>query len=166
MIAIVAVDKNWCIGNGTEMLFHLPMDLKFFKETTLGKTVVMGRKTWESLPKKPLLKRENIVLSRSSIAIEGATVITDINELIAKENSDDIFVIGGGEIYNLLLPYCKKAIITKIDDMGKGNVFFPNLDQSKGWELVEMSEPIIDNGYNTIRCVYINKELTSKTEYA
>lgn len=158
--AIVHVDKEWGIGKGNDMMFSLPKDMKFFRETTMGHTVVMGGKTLRSFPNgKPLKNRVNIVLSRGHVCDECIFVRSYEelkNEMKSREN-EDIFVIGGGEIYKELLPYCHGAFVTKVEAVGGAEVFFPNLDQDSDFVCEEEGEPIEDNGY-TIRFVrYRNK---------
>ncbi|MBO7209103.1 MAG: dihydrofolate reductase [Clostridia bacterium] len=159
MNLIVATDKNWGIGKNNDLLFHIPKDMKFFRETTTGKTVIMGRKTLESFPnKKPLPNRRNIVLTRNKdYVLEGAEVIYDISELNVEA---DAFVIGGSEIYKLLLPLCHTAYITKVDADGGADKFFPNLDKDEEWELIEQSEPVTDNGYTITFCKFQRKDRT------
>lgn len=109
MKAIVAVSDNWGIGNDNELLFHIPEDMKFFKNMTSGHPVVMGHNTYESIG-KPLPNRKNYVLSRDkSLSIDGVTVIHDISQI-----PDDSFVIGGESIYKILLKYCDIVFVTKI----------------------------------------------------
>lgn len=134
MKLIVAVDKNWGIGREGKLLFHIPADLKFFKEKTLAKTVVMGRKTLDSLPDgKPLQGRRNIVLTRGS-SLEYAdelTVVHSFEELfriIDIDNSSDVFLIGGAELYNALLMYCDTLYITEVDSDGHADTFLINID--------------------------------------
>ena len=151
--AIVHADKEWGIGKGNDMMFSLPKDMKFFRETTMGHTVVMGGKTLRSFPgQKPLKNRVNIVLSRGQVR-DDCVIVRSYdelkNEMKAREN-EDIFIIGGGEIYRELLPYCHGAYVTKVDAVGGAEVFFPNLDEKENFVCVEEGEPIDDNGY-TIR---------------
>ena len=151
--AIVHADKEWGIGKGNDMMFSLPKDMKFFRETTMGHTVVMGGKTLRSFPgQKPLKNRVNIVLSRGQVR-DDCIIVPSYealkNEMKARQN-EDIFVIGGGEIYKELLPYCHGAYVTKVDAIGGAEVFFPNLDLHPDFICVEESEPIDDNGL-TIR---------------
>ena len=123
MKAIVAVSDNWGIGNDNELLFHIPEDMKFFKDMTSGHSVVMGHNTYESIG-KPLLNRKNYVLSRdTSLSIDGVTVIHDISQI-----PDDSFVIGGESIYKILLKYCDTVFVTKIHRTKKCDKYFPNLD--------------------------------------
>ena len=151
--AIVHADKEWGIGKGNDMMFSLPKDMKFFRETTMGHTVVMGGKTLRSFPnQKPLKNRVNIVLSRGQVR-DDCIIVSSYEalktEMKAREN-EDIFIIGGGEIYKALLPYCHGAYVTKVDAVGGAEVFFPNLDENENFICVEEGEPIEDNGY-TIR---------------
>ena len=162
--AIVHVDKEWGIGKGNDIMFSLPKDMKFFRETTMGHTVVMGGKTLRSFPNgRPLKNRVNIVLSRGQVCDECIFVRSYEElktEMKAREN-EDIFVIGGGEIYRELLPYCHGAYVTKVDAVGGAEVFFPNLDENPDFVCEEEGEPIEDNGY-TIRFVrYRNKAVKS-----
>ena len=151
--AIVHADRKWGIGKNNDMMFSLPKDMKFFRETTSGHVVVMGGNTLRSFPnQKPLKNRTNIVVSRGHVCDE-CVMVRDMDALKAemkKRKNEDIFVIGGGAIYRELLPYCEEALITKVDADGGAEVFFPNLDENENFECVYESEPIEDNGY-TIR---------------
>ena len=146
MRAIAAVDRNWAIGKNGKLLISIPDDMQFFKDTTMGKVVIMGRKTLESFPKKrPLPGRaENIVItSDPDYEVKGATVVHSIGEALeeaGKWHPDDVFVIGGGSIYKALLPYCDECLITKIDFAYDADVEFPNLDEDPEWEHVSESE--------------------------
>lgn len=145
MNLIVAVDKNWAIGKDNKLLVSIPDDMKFFRETTSGKVVVMGRKTLESFPNgKPLKNRVNIVLTRDeNYQVKDAIVVHSKEELdkeLAKYNSADIFVIGGESIYRMLLDDCSTAFVTYIDYAYDADTFFPNLDEKPEWKLVEESE--------------------------
>ena len=164
MKAIVAVDEKWGIGKNNDLLFSIPEDMKYFRQTTLNKTVVMGRKTLQSFPNgNPLKNRNNIVLSRN-YEKDGATVVKDLLELKAellKYDKDDIFVIGGASIYELLLPYCESALVTKVYADGNATAFFPNLDQIDGWEMVNESQIIETNGYKIKFTEYKNQRTNS-----
>ncbi len=158
--AIVHADKEWGIGKGNDMMFSLPKDMKFFRETTSGHTVVMGGKTLRSFPnQKPLKNRVNIVLTRGQVCDE-CVIVRSFDELkreMKRRENEEIFVIGGGEIYKELLPYCHGALVTKVDAVGGAEVFFPNLDKDERFVCVEEGESLDDNGY-TIRFVkYENK---------
>ena len=136
MNLIAAVDKNWAIGRNNKLLVSIPDDMKFFRETTTGKVVVMGRKTLESFPgKKPLKNRVNIVLTGDrSYQADGAVIVHDMEELheeLKKYPSEDIYVIGGESIYKQLLDECDVAHITKIDFAYEADAWFPNLDEKE-----------------------------------
>ena len=121
MNLIVAVDKNWGIGKNNKLLVSIPADMKFFRETTSGRVVVMGRKTLESFPNGlPLKNRTNIILT--------------------KNKDEDIYVIGGDSIYRQFLPYCKVAHVTRIDHAYEADTFFPDLDAQEEWEVTGISE--------------------------
>ena len=153
MDLIVAADRNWAIGKGGDLIYSIPEDMKYFRRMTTGKTVVMGRKTLESFPGgKPLPKRVNIVLSRGQVRDDCIIVRSydDLKTEMKNRENEDVFVIGGGEIYRELLPYCHEALVTKVDAVGNADTFFPNLDEDKNFVCVYESEPIDDNG-NTIR---------------
>jgi len=145
MNLIVAVDKNWAIGNGNKLLVSIPQDMKFFRETTMGKVVVMGRKTLESFPGgQPLKKRTNIVItSDKNYDVKDAIVVHSIEEAIEelkKYNEEDIYVIGGESIYRQMLPYCKLAHVTKINHAYDADTYFPNLDEMDDWEVTGVSD--------------------------
>ncbi len=145
MNLIAAVDANWAIGNKGKLLISIPEDMKFFRAHTLGKTVIMGRRTLESFPnKKPLPDRRNIVLTRNAkYAAKGAEVVTDIDrlkEMFSGEDTADVYVIGGETVYRQMLSECDTAYITKIDFAYEADAYFPNLDDDPEWELVEESE--------------------------
>ncbi len=145
MNLIVAVDKNWAIGKENKLLVSIPADMKFFRETTGGKVVVMGRKTLESFPGgKPLKNRTNIVLTTdTSYRVKDALAVHSVEELLEelkKYDREDIYVIGGESIYRQLLPYCRLAHVTKIDHAYEADTYFPNLDDMDDWEVTGESE--------------------------
>ncbi len=145
MNLIAAVDKNWAIGLKNKLLVRIPEDQRFFRETTTGKVVVMGRKTLESFPNGlPLKNRTNIVLTRDrSYDAKGAIVVHSLEELLkklAEYPSQDVYIIGGESIYRQLLPYCDVAHITKIDYAYEADSWFPNLDELSEWQIVADSE--------------------------
>ena len=145
MNAIAAVDANWAIGNKNRLLTSIPADMKFFREKTMGHVVVMGRKTLESFPNGlPLKNRVNIVLTANrSYKVKDAIIVHTKEELLKelkKYDSNELYVIGGGSIYEMLIPYCDTAYITKIDHAYAADTYFPNLDQMDEWEMTEVSE--------------------------
>ena len=151
MKLILAADRNWAIGKDGDLLCHLPGDLKYFKEKTVGKTVIMGRGTLESLPgKKPLPKRENIVISGNpDYAVPGAVVLHSHEELfdyIRDKDSDEVIVMGGGRVYRELLPYCDTCYITRIYESFDADTWFVNLDEMPEFEIVWQSELQEENG--------------------
>lgn len=145
MNLIVAVDKNWAIGNQNKLLVSIPADMKFFRETTMNKVVVMGRKTLESFPNGlPLKRRTNIVITRDkNYQVKDAIVVHSVEEALKeleKYNEEDIYVIGGESIYRQMLPYCKVAHVTKIDHAYEADTYFPNLDEKEEWLVTGVSD--------------------------
>lgn len=145
MNLIAAVDRNWGIGKGGRLLVSIPEDQRLFREETMGKVVVMGRKTLESLPGgRPLHGRTTIVLSRDpAFQVKGAVVCRSMEETLEKLKeypSEHIFIAGGQEIYEEFLPYCDVAHITYIDYGYEADVNFPDLDRSEEWQLVLTGE--------------------------
>ncbi len=167
MRAILHCDRNWGIGKKNDLMFRLPKDMKFFRETTLGKTVVMGSNTLLSFPGgKPLKGRTNIVLwpdgDERKADEAGFTLVRTLGELsekIAVCDPDDVFVIGGAMMYRTLLPYCSEVLLTKVDADGGAETFFENLDAADEWTLVSESDPIDDNGYTIRFCTYKNTDI-------
>lgn len=163
MFQVVAVDKNWGIGNDGKLLFYISEDLKNFRALTTGKTVILGRKTLATFPNgAPLKNRRNVILSRDeSYSVEGADVARSVEEaveLLKNEDSDNIVVIGGESIYKQMLPLCNTAIVTKIDaEAEKSDKFFPNLDEDEEWYLAEESEVKEENGIKFKFCTYKRK---------
>lgn len=161
MTLILAADCDWAIGKDGKLLAHIPADMKFFKETTTGSTVVMGRKTWDSFPKKPLPDRVNCVISRSLNQLDGAEVFGSVEDFLkyAENVSGRIYVIGGAEIYRQLLPYCDEAFITRIYESFAGDTFFTDIEHDKEWTLKEVS-PIMESMCRKIR--FFRYERTQK----
>lgn len=164
IITILCVDKKWGIGRHNGLLFSLPKDMKFFKETTLNHVVAMGENTLLSFPNsKPLKNRTHIVLSQDeSHNYEGVENVHDFDEFLRligeHANKEDVYIIGGASIYRQTLPYVDKVLLTKVDAVGGAELFFPNLDKDPYFELKEESEVIEDNGYKIKFCTYINKK--------
>jgi len=145
MISIsVAVDLNFAIGKENELLCHLPEDLKHFKQITMGKPIVMGRKTFDSLPKKPLPGRENYCITRREFSFQGVKKLSSIDEVIELGSREDIFVIGGGEIFASILPYSKNIFLTQIHHTFEGaDVFFPPISLME-WKEVSREQHFTD----------------------
>ena len=145
MNLIVAVDENWGIGNKNELLVRIPADMKFFREETTGKVVVLGRKTLETFPQGlPLKNRTNIILSSNpSYQVKDAVVVHNVDELLEelkKYEEEDIYIIGGESVYKQMLPYCSVAHVTKIDHAYEADAYFPNLDEDPDWEITADSD--------------------------
>lgn len=159
MKAVVAVDSNWGIGYKGRLLQLIPEDMRFFKQLTWGKTVVMGRATFESLPgQEPLKGRSNIVLSRNgSFKNDGVKVCRSTEELLKeleKFNTDEVFVIGGESVYAELLPFCSEAYVTRIEKAYTADKFFPDLDKNPEWKLLSVSDGNIYNDTRFRFCEY------------
>lgn len=158
---IVAVAKNNVIGKGNALIWHLPEDLKHFKEITTGKTIIMGRKTFESLG-RILPKRKHIVLCKSgclNVDDERVEIIKDISELEKYINdSEEHFVIGGATIYKLLLDKVNKMYITRINEDFDGDAYFPDFDEN-AWEIIEREKGLQDekNPYDYEYVTYVRK---------
>ena len=144
MIAIACVDENWGIGKSGELLFHIKKDMESFKRLTENGIVIMGRRTWESLPKKPLPNRINVIVTSDDrcISTENTyfTRIEDVMNLVGRLQKETgigefkTFLIGGEKLYNTLLNKCSVALITKVHSVDiNADTFFPNLDKSSYW---------------------------------
>mgnify|MGYP002546605827 CR=1 FL=1 len=145
MNMIVAADKNWAIGYKNQLLVSIPSDMKFFREKTTGKVVVMGRKTLESFPNgRPLKNRTNIVLTKNKdYAVKDAVIVhseEELKEELRKYKEEEIFVIGGESVYRMLLPLCSAVYVTRIEQEFEADTFFPNLDEKKEWKMTEEGE--------------------------
>lgn len=162
MNLIVVVDKNWGIGKNNGLLFSLKKDMKFFRETTTGKVVVMGANTFLSFPNGALPNRVNVVLDDKGRTFEGALTVRDVAALqraISAYPPQDVFVIGGASVYALLADCCSTAYVNKVAEDGGAQLFFPNLDQRENWTLQSASEPISDEGHTLTFCVYRNQRV-------
>lgn len=162
IISILNCDKKYGIGKRNGLLFSLPKDMKFFRETTLNHVVCMGENTLLSFPgSKPLKNRTSIVLSQDPTHnYEGVVNVHSFEDFLKKikeyEISDTVFIIGGASIYRQTLPYVDEVYLTKVNADGGAEVFFVNLDEEKGFELVKESEPEMDGDLEIKFTVYRN----------
>lgn len=159
MDLIVAVYDDWGIGkNGTQPI-ALSADRKFFRETTKGATVIVGRKTLADFPGgRPLPKRVNLVLSRQDVQIEGATVChTPEAAAQMASGAEKVMVIGGGSVYQQMLPMCDRAYITKVHVTPESDTYFANLDADPNWELQEVLQSGEEDGISYEMCLYVRK---------
>ena len=145
MNIIVAVDKNWAIGNRGDLLIRIPNDHKHFREETTGKVVVLGRRTLETFPQgMPLKNRTNIILTHDTeYQVKDAVIAHSVEELLEQikaYNEEDVYVIGGDSVYRQLLPYCDVAHVTKIVHAYEADAYFPDLDRDPQWEITADSE--------------------------
>lgn len=164
MNLIVAVDKNWGIGKDNNLLVHLKGEMKYFREQTLGKVVVMGRSTLESFPEgKPLKDRTNIVIThRNDFKKDGVIVVHNMDELaeeINKYNPEDVMVIGGASVYNELMTSCDRLLITKIDKEFDADTFIKNVDELHQFKVLKKSEVQEENGIKFQFVEYIRKRV-------
>lgn len=157
MKLIAAVSENWGIGKRGGLLFSLPTDMRFFRATTTGAAVIMGRKTLESFPGgKPLKNRVNIVLTRDKgFECEGAVICRTKEEALQKAAEyENVFVIGGAEIYAMFESECTEAYLTKVREKADADKFLKNFDADESWNLIEESEVIEENGHKFTFCTY------------
>ena len=153
MTLILVMDNDCAIGKNNGLLCSLPADMKHFREVTQNSVVIMGRRTYESFPKRPLPNRENIVLSRSVKSFDGALVFDSAEKLLEYVGTladKRVFVIGGGEIYAQLERYCGEALVTRVYENFDGDVFFKDIEHDPDWRLAE-SSPLIETGGRNIR---------------
>lgn len=146
---IFAMAENGLIGDNNSIPWRLPADFKYFKETTMGHPIVMGRKTWESIGSKPLPGRENVVISRvvgeerETLEGQGCIVFNSVESVIEHYGDKDFFVIGGGEIYRAFLPHTDRLYVTIVKGDFDGDVYFCN-PQLDGWKLVSSIDGVVD----------------------
>ena len=138
---IVAVSEDWGIGKNNELLWNISEDLKRFKRLTMGNTVIMGKKTWESIPVRPLKGRKNVVLTEDpNEIIDGAITAYSINDALGKcEMGEEIFVIGGGSVYRQFMSVADRLYITHVHKKADADVYFPEIDLNI-WKIVEKQE--------------------------
>lgn len=164
IIGIVAADKNWAIGKKNGLLYRLPADMRHFKKITTGHFVVCGYNTLLSFPKgKPLPNRITLCLAPEGVHRDDCLITHSLDGLLAlmKEvgPNAEFYVIGGGMLYNSMLPYYDGVILTKVDaEDPEATVFFPNLDESGAFEVVDATRDTIDNGYTTRYITYARKQ--------
>ena len=164
MNLIAAVDKNWAIGHANKLLVSIPNDQKHFREETLGKVVVLGRKTLETFPGGlPLKGRTNIILTTDpEFSAKEAIIVHSKEELfeeLKKYDSKDVYIIGGDSVYKMMLPYCDTAHITKIDHVYHADTYFPNLDEDPDWKITADSE---EQTYFDLEYVFLKYEKVKK----
>ena len=145
MNAIVAVDRNWAIGNQGQLLVSIPNDHKMFRKETLNKVILYGRKTLETFPmSQPLDRRRNIILSRNpEFSVKNAEIAHSVEEALSMVKDvpeEDVYVIGGATIYKEFLPYVDTAHVTRVDYSYAADAWFPNLDEDPDWEVTAESD--------------------------
>lgn len=138
---IVAVSEDWGIGKNNELLWNISEDLKRFKSLTTGNTIIMGKKTWESLPRRPLPGRRNIVLTdNTKEIIEGAVTCYSIEDAVSKcSREEEVFIIGGGSIYRQFMPVADKLYITHVRSKAPADIYFPVIDLNI-WKVAEKED--------------------------
>ncbi len=157
----MAFDENRVIGKNNTLIWHLPADLKRFKALTTGHVIIMGRKTFESIG-KPLPNRTTIVISRQAdLQIEGAIIAHSVEEAILKAKSitrEDIFIVGGAEIYALSLPLADQILVTQLHDIFEGDAYFPEISTDQ-WDISEKERGMTDenNAYQFSYVTYTRK---------
>jgi dihydrofolate reductase len=159
MELIVAVYDDWGIGRDGTQPVALSADRKFFRETTRGAMVIVGRRTIADFPgQKPLPGRVNVALSRNAQEVPGFTLARSTQEVaVLAQSAERAFVIGGGSVYRQLLPLCQSAYVTKVHCTPESDTFFPNLDESPQWALAEVLQSGEENGISYEMCKYIRK---------
>ena len=159
MELIAAVYEDWGIGKDGTQPIALSADRKFFRQTTRGAMVIVGRRTVEDFPgQKPLPGRENVLLSRSGKEYPGFTVCASPEAAMElAQKAEHTMVIGGGSVYRQMMPYCDKAYITKVHALPDSDTYFPNLDQDPAWKLESVLQSGEENGISYEMCLYIRK---------
>ncbi len=158
---IVAVASNWAIGKDNDLLWHISNDLKWFKKQTSGNPVIMGKKTWESLPLKPLPNRLNIILSDNPADnFDGCQTVGSLEEAImVMDSSKENFIIGGGSVYSQFLPNAQKLYLTQVHEEFEADIFFPEVNMEEWTEVFREDHPkTADNhlGYSFLILERIN----------
>lgn len=146
MISLIfAMDQNRLIGKDNQLPWHLPADLQYFKKVTMGKPIVMGRKTFDSIG-RVLPGRENVIVTRNrSYTNDNCTVLHSVDEVkqFAEASEQEVFIIGGAEIFKEILPVADRLYITEIQESFEGDTYFPAIDEKK-WKLVSSTPGIVD----------------------
>lgn len=141
---IWAMGRNGVMGKDNGMPWRLPRDMAFFKQQTIGKTIVMGRKTWESFGSRPLKDRVNVIMTRDKeFTAQGAQVIHSLEEALEYANNQELMIIGGAQIYEKWLPYADRLLVTRIDEDFEGDTVFPDVEWSD-WGMTEQIPGIKD----------------------
>jgi len=164
IIGICCVDNKWGLGKKNDLLFHLKKDMQFFRQTTAVSIVVCGYNTLLSFPGgKPLKGRSTICLCPEEVERDDCFCVHDFDEMVRLiqelSKTTNVYIIGGGMLYNSMVPYYDEVYVNKVDADGKAEVFFPNLDVLPNWELESCSEPIESNGYAIRFCTYRNTSI-------
>lgn len=138
---IVAVSDDWGIGKDNELLWNISEDLKRFKRLTMGNTIIMGKKTWESLPKRPLPGRKNVVLTDDpNECVDCSVTAYSIEDALSKcDKNEEIFIIGGGSVYRQFMPLADRLYITHVHKKAPADIYFPVIDMNT-WKVVEKEE--------------------------
>jgi len=159
---IVAVAANWAIGKDNDLLWHISNDLKWFKKHTSGNPVIMGKKTWESLPLKPLPKRLNIIISDiPKEYFEGCQTVGSIDEAInIMDQEKENFIIGGGSVYAQFLPIAQKLYLTRVHKEFDADIFFPEVNMDEWEEVFREDHPESDDNLLGYSFMILKKKIT------
>lgn len=154
---IAAMGKNRAIGLDGRMPWHLPAELQHFKKTTMGKAIVMGRKTWQSIG-RPLPGRQNIVVSRNpGFHAEGVDLAGSLDEAVSMSESDEVMIVGGGQLYALALPLANRMVLTLIDIEPEADTWFPEWDEREWAQTSERHFPVDDNNRLAYRIIELRR---------
>jgi len=156
--AIVAMSENRAIGKGNQLLWHLPADLQHFKQITLGKPILMGRKTWQSIG-RPLPGRTNVIMTRDkNFKAEGCVVVNSIpSALAAVDDQAEIFVIGGAELYRQMLPLTQRIYVTIVHHTFLADTFFPELNPAEWQETERVEKPADEKNIYSCSFLILNR---------
>lgn len=155
---IAAMGKNRAIGMAGRMPWHLPAELQHFKKVTMGKTIVMGRKTWQAIG-RPLPGRQNIVVSRNpDFHADGVDLAASLEDAAAKSKSDEVMIIGGGQLYTLALPLARRMVLTLIDIEPEADTWFPEWDDQKWSQTSEEHFPVDENNKLAYRIIELKRK--------